>query len=69
MTSVSGYESQIEIIVSDNASTDDTTDIIRSFQTKYPWIRYYRNDSNIGAGRKLLPSIYLGNWRLCVANW
>jgi len=49
MVSVSGYESRIEIIVSDNASTDDTTDIIRSFQTKYPWIRYCRNDSNIGA--------------------
>ena len=49
MISVSGYESQIEIIVSDNASTDDTTDIIRSLQIKYPWVRCYRNDSNIGA--------------------
>ena len=48
MVSVSGYESQIEIIVSDNDSIDDTIDIIRSFQIKYSWIRYYRNDSNIG---------------------
>lgn len=51
MISMAGYESQIEIIISNNASTDDTADIIRSFQIKYPWIRYYRNDINIGAER------------------
>ena len=53
MISVSGYESQIEIIVSDNASTDDTADIIRSFQITYPWIRYHRNNTNIGGERNL----------------
>lgn len=55
MISIAGYESQIEIIISNNASTDDTADIISSFQIKYPWIKYHRNDENIGGD----PNIYL----------
>lgn len=55
LLSAAGHEDQIEIIISDNASTDDTADIIRSFQIKYPWIRYHRNDKNIGGD----PNIYL----------
>ena len=37
-----------EIVVSDNASTDRTSEICRSYQAKDPRIRYYRNDQNIG---------------------
>lgn len=51
MVSISGYENQIEIVISDNASTDDTVDTIRSFQIRYPWIRYSRNEVNIGGER------------------
>ena len=51
--SVTGHESQIEIIVSDNASTDDTADVIHAFQIKYPWIQYHKNDENIGAARNI----------------
>ena len=40
--------SNIEIIVSDNASTDNTGDIVRSFCAQDARIKYYRNDSNIG---------------------
>ncbi len=36
----------IEILVSDNASTDDTTAVVRSFTD--PRIRYFRNPTNIG---------------------
>ncbi len=51
LASVDGRESEIEIVVSDNASTDSTGDVIRAFQRAYPWIRYHRNDQNIGAER------------------
>jgi glycosyltransferase involved in cell wall biosynthesis len=37
-----------EIVVSDNASTDRTSEICRSYQAKDPRIRYFRNDQNIG---------------------
>lgn len=55
LASVAGHERDIEIVISDNASTDDTASIIRSFQITYPWIRYHRNEENIGGD----PNIYL----------
>ncbi|XIA67969.1 glycosyltransferase family 2 protein [Bradyrhizobium sp. TZ2] len=38
-----------EIIVSDNASTDRTAEICRSFAKRDPRIRYHRNGKNLGA--------------------
>jgi glycosyltransferase involved in cell wall biosynthesis len=38
-----------EIIVCDNASTDHTAEICRSFAERNPRIRYYRNEKNLGA--------------------
>lgn len=37
-----------EIIISDNASTDGTSDICRLFAEKYPEIRYFRHEVNQG---------------------
>jgi glycosyltransferase involved in cell wall biosynthesis len=37
-----------ELIISDNASTDDTADICRSYQKQDPRIRYVRQPHNIG---------------------
>jgi glycosyltransferase involved in cell wall biosynthesis len=41
----------IEIVICDNASTDGTEGICRDLAARDPRIRYYRNDSNLGAGR------------------
>ena len=38
-----------EIVISDNASTDRTPEICRSYQQKDDRIRYFRNEQNIGA--------------------
>jgi glycosyltransferase involved in cell wall biosynthesis len=38
-----------EIVISDNASTDRTPEICRSYRAKDARIRYYRNERNIGA--------------------
>ncbi len=46
---VSQDYSNIEIIISDNASTDSTGEICKYFQSQYPHIRYYRSDKNLGA--------------------
>lgn len=58
--SAKGYEEQIEIVVSDNASTDDTSSVINEFRKFYPWIRYHRNDSNIGPERNFYAAAGLG---------
>jgi glycosyltransferase involved in cell wall biosynthesis len=38
-----------ELIISDNASTDTTNDLCRSYANKDSRIRYYRNENNFGA--------------------
>lgn len=40
-----------ELIISDNASTDQTETICRQFASQDDRIRYYRNEQNVGASR------------------
>jgi glycosyltransferase involved in cell wall biosynthesis len=40
-----------ELIICDNASTDDTGTIARDYAARDSRIRYYRNETNIGAPR------------------
>jgi glycosyltransferase involved in cell wall biosynthesis len=42
--------SDLEIVISDNASTDGTEAICREFAARDPRIRYIRQDRNLGAG-------------------
>ncbi len=44
----------IEVVVSDNGSTDDTKSIVLEYQQKNPDIRYFSNDANLGFDRNLL---------------
>ena len=39
----------LELIVSDNASTDRSAEIARDFAASDPRVRYFRNDRNLGA--------------------
>jgi abequosyltransferase len=47
-------EPAIELIVSDNASTDETPDFIKEFQDRGLNLRYIRNQSNIGLDANFL---------------
>jgi len=38
----------VEIVISDNASTDQTPEIIREYQQKYSFIKYFWNTENLG---------------------
>jgi glycosyltransferase involved in cell wall biosynthesis len=40
---------EFELVVSDNASTDETGDIVRGYERRDPRIRYIRQKANIGA--------------------
>src|SRR5262245_40675573 len=39
-----------ELVISDNASTDDTQDVVRDYAARDSRIRYFRQSSNIGSG-------------------
>jgi glycosyltransferase involved in cell wall biosynthesis len=39
-----------ELIVSDNASTDDTPDVVRAYAARDRRIKYFRQSANIGSG-------------------
>lgn len=42
------YNEAMEILVSDNKSTDDTPQLVSMFQKSMPYLRYHRNASNLG---------------------
>lgn len=41
------FDNDVEIVISDNASTDSTEDICRRYVEKYSNIRYFKNEENI----------------------
>jgi hypothetical protein len=47
-----------EIIVTDNASQDNTAEVVECYASHDPRIRYVRNPSNLGM---------VGNWNLCLS--
>lgn len=50
----------IEVIISDNASTDETPEIIKPYCDRYGWT-FYRNEVNIGAGNNFNKLLELAN--------
>lgn len=47
-------ESNVELIISDNASTDETSYVVRSFQSQGLHCKYVCNKSNLGADANIL---------------
>lgn len=56
---------EIEIVVSDNASTDNTEELIRRYQEKCDHLTYFRWDSNQGADRNYLKVVELARGEYC----
>jgi glycosyltransferase involved in cell wall biosynthesis len=50
---------EIEVFVSDNASTDNTEEVVREYCARYPGLRYTRNATNVG---------FDGNVVACIDN-
>lgn len=43
-----------EVVVSDNASTDGTEDVVKEFQKEFSNVFYYKNSENIGVDKNIL---------------
>lgn len=57
---------KVEICVSDNASTDNTQEIVKKYQDKNICkIIFYKNEKNLGADRNYLKVIEIANGEYC----
>jgi acetyltransferase-like isoleucine patch superfamily enzyme len=55
------FNNQVEIVISDNCSQDNTKEVVQGYQAKYSNIKYYRNETNIGADKNILKVLSLGH--------
>lgn len=55
----------IEICVSDNASTDNTQELIQQYQKQYPHIVYFRWPENMGPDRNFLQVVAIAHGEYC----
>ena len=58
-------DSDVEIVIIDNASTDDTENVVNAYLQHCPSIRYYRNELNIGSERNFLKGIDYATGEYC----
>jgi abequosyltransferase len=54
-------ESRVELLISDNASTDSTGATVAAYQARGLSIRYIRNETNIGPDRNILQCFLLAS--------
>lgn len=47
ITSDPAFDNRVEIVISDNASIDDTSAVVETYSNKYSNIKYYKNEKNI----------------------
>lgn len=55
----------VEVVVVDGASTDDTPDILRRYQNHYPNVRYHRLKEKGGIDRDMATSVSLAGGEYC----
>lgn len=60
-----GHSCEVEVVVSDNASTDQTQDVIDAYRDRLPRLVYYRADENKGADRNFLKVVDLATGDYC----
>ena len=54
-------DDRVEIIVCDNASTDNTGEIVEEYVKKYPFVKHIRNEKNIGPDSNFILCMTLAN--------
>ncbi len=57
--------SNIEIVILDGASTDNTAEVVKSFQEKFPNLIYHRSEKNMGIDRDMAKAVELAHGEYC----
>lgn len=52
-------QDEVDVVVSNNASTDNTDEVVNAFLSRYSFIQYNRNTTNTGAKSNVLKSMEL----------
>lgn len=60
-----GHNCEVEVIVSDNASTDETAAVIDAYRNRLTSLIYYCADQNMGADRNFLKAVELASGDFC----
>ncbi len=55
----------VEVVVVDGASTDDTADIVTSFQSRFTNLVYYRGEHNNGVDKDMATAVELAHGDYC----
>jgi abequosyltransferase len=55
----------IEVVILDGGSTDNTAEVVESFQRRYPSVHYHRQDKRGGIDRDLARTIELARGEYC----
>ena len=58
--------SDVEIVISDNGSSDNTTEIVEKFKKHFTNIHYYKNSHNLGFDSNLLNVVEKSSGRYCI---
>lgn len=56
-----GFDNRVEVVISDNCSTDETCTIGTDYANNYPNIKYFRNETNVGGCKNILLSLERGS--------
>jgi len=56
---------QVEIVVLDGASTDNTGRVVQRYQENFPRLRYFRQDANMGVDRDFARAVELARGEYC----
>lgn len=62
---ISQANDNVEIVIVDGASTDNTTEVVRKFQQKFNNLVYYRGEKNMGVDRDMATAIELARGEYC----
>lgn len=62
-----GNDELVEVLVSDNCSTDDTKEVVREFQKKYKNLRYHCNEMNVGGDANIHVALREGRGEYVIA--
>ena len=56
----------IHVAVSDNASSDNTEEVVQAYKDRFPNFDYHRNEKNLGADANYLRAASMARGEYCI---